>query len=45
MKLTLIADVNLWAARNLAFVLPPPWEHYLKTNKSVKITPSLVQRE
>ena len=44
-KLTLIADVNLWAARNLAIVLPRPWEHYLKTNKSVKITPSLVQRD
>lgn len=44
-KLTLIAYVNLWAARNLAFVLPRPWEHYLKTNKSVKITPSLVQRD
>ena len=44
-KLTLIAYVNLWAARNLAVVLPHAWEQYLKTNKSVKITPSLVQRD
>ncbi|NEO55840.1 MAG: hypothetical protein F6K54_23885 [Okeania sp. SIO3B5] len=44
-KLTLIAYVNLWAARNLAIVLPHAWEQYLKTNKSVKITPSLVQRD
>ncbi len=39
-KLTLIAYVNLWAAINLAIVLPHAWEQYLKTNKSVKITPS-----
>ncbi|NES72971.1 MAG: hypothetical protein F6K24_51135 [Okeania sp. SIO2D1] len=44
-KLTLIAYVNLWVARNLAVVLPHAWEQYLKTNKSVKITPSLVQRD
>lgn len=44
-KLTLIAYVNLWTARNLAIVLPHAWEQYLKTNKSVKITPSLVQRD
>ena len=44
-KLTLLAYVNLWAARNLAIVLPRPWEQYLKTNESVKITPSLVQRD
>ncbi len=44
-KLTLIAYVNLWVARNLAVVLPHHWEQYLKTNKSVKITPSLVQRD
>ena len=29
----------------LAVVLPRHWEQYLKTNKSVKITPSLVQRD
>ncbi len=44
-KLTLLAYVNLWSARNLAFILPRPWEQYLKANESVKITPSLVQRD
>lgn len=44
-KLTLLAYVNLWSARNLATVLPRPWEQYLKINESVKITPSLVQRD
>ena len=44
-KLTLLAYVNLWVARNLAVVLPRPWEQYLKANESVKITPSLVQRD
>ncbi len=44
-KLTLLAYVNLWSARNLAVVLPRPWEQYLKANESVKITPSLVQRD
>ena len=44
-KLTLLAYVNLWSARNLAIVLPRPWEQYLKANESVKITPSLVQRD
>ena len=44
-KLTLLAYVNLWAARDLAVVLPREWEQYLKKNESVKITPSLVQRD
>jgi hypothetical protein len=44
-KLTLLSYVNLWAARKLALVLPRDWEQYLKSNKSVKITPSLVQRD
>ncbi|MDJ0718568.1 MAG: NF041680 family putative transposase [Prochloraceae cyanobacterium] len=44
-KLTLLAYVNLWAARNLAVVLPRDWEQYLKTDREVKITPSLVQRD
>ncbi len=44
-KLILLAYVNLWSARNLALVLPRPWEQYLRANKSVKITPSLVQRD
>ncbi len=29
----------------IAVVLPRDWEQYLKSNKSVKITPSLVQRD
>ena len=45
LKLTLIAYVNLWAARNLTVVLPRHWEQYLRSNKLVKITPSLVQRD
>ena len=44
-KLTLLSYVNLWAARKLAVVLPRDWEQYLKRDKSVKITPSLVQRD
>ena len=44
-KLTLLAYVNLWSARKLATVLPRPWEQYLKQDESVKITPSLVQRD
>ena len=36
-KLTMIAYVNLWAARNLAVVLPREWEQYLKTNESAHI--------
>jgi hypothetical protein len=44
-KLTLLSYVNLWAARKLATVLPRPWEQYLKSDKSVQITPSLVQRD
>ena len=44
-KLTLLAYVNLWSARNLAVVLPRPWENYLTENESVKVTPSLVQRD
>ena len=44
-KLTLLAYVNLWSARNLAVVLPRPWENYLTQNESVKVTPSLVHRD
>lgn len=44
-QLTLLAYVNLWAARKLATVLPRPWENYLTQNESVKITPGLVQRD
>ena len=44
-KLTLLAYVNLWAAKNLAVVLPRPWENYLTQNESLKVSPSLVQRD
>ncbi len=44
-KLTLIAYVNLWSARNLAVVLPRTWSNYLRENESVKLSPSLVQRD
>ncbi len=44
-KLTLLAYVNLWSARNLAVILPRPWENYLTENESVKVSPSLVQRD
>jgi hypothetical protein len=44
-QLTLLAYVNLWTARKLATVLPRPWESYLTQTESVKITPSLVQRD
>ncbi len=44
-KLTLLAYVNLWAARDLAVVLPREWEYHLKTNREIEITPSLVQRD
>ena len=44
-KLTLLAYVNLWAARDLAVVLPREWEQYLKADREINITPSLVQRD
>ena len=44
-KLTLLAYVNLWAARDLAVVLPREWEQYLKADREISITPSLVQRD
>ena len=44
-QLTLLSYVNLWTARKLATILPRPWEHYLTQTESVKITPSLVQRD
>ena len=44
-QLTLLAYIQLWAARNVAQSLPRPWEksHHKKTNHS--LTPSLVQRD
>nr|WP_293107844.1 hypothetical protein [Okeania sp. SIO2F4] len=44
-KLTFIAYINLWVARNNRVFLPHHWEQYLKSKKSVKITPSLVPRD
>ncbi|WP_219884695.1 transposase [Merismopedia glauca] len=44
-QLTLLAYVNLWVFRKLAVILPRPWEYYLTQDKSLKITPSLVQRD
>ncbi len=44
-KLTLLAYVNLWAAKDLAFVLPREWEYHLKINREIQVTPSLVQRD
>ena len=44
-KLTLLAYVNLWAAKDLAVVLPREWEYHLKTDREIQVTPSLVQRD
>ncbi|MGF1488903.1 MAG: NF041680 family putative transposase [Prochloraceae cyanobacterium] len=44
-KLTLLAYVNLWSARDLAVVLPREWEYHLKTDREIQVTPSLVQRD
>ena len=44
-QLTLLAYVQLWAARKLAVSLPRPWERYLPNYKTEKITPSFVQRD
>lgn len=44
-QLTLLAYLNLWKARKLATVLPRPWESYLTQTESLKVTPSLVQRD
>jgi hypothetical protein len=44
-QLTLIAYVNLWAARNLAACFPRDWEKYLPLFKAHNITPSVVQND
>lgn len=44
-KLTLLAYVNLWATKDLAVVLPREWEQYLKADREIQVTPSLVQRD
>lgn len=44
-KLTLLAYVQLWAARELAVHLPRSWERYLNRSPQSHITPSTVQRD
>lgn len=44
-QLTLLAYVQLWAARKLAVHLPRSWERYLYHPCLTKITPSTVQRD
>ena len=40
-QLTLLAYVQLWAARELAVYLPRSWERYLKRSPQGNITPQL----
>jgi len=44
-QLTLLAYVQLWAARELVDNLPRPWEKYHHKKNHNFITPSLVQRD
>ncbi len=44
-QLTLLAHVQLWAARELAVNLPRSWERYLPSSKAGQVTPSVVQRD
>ena len=44
-QLSLLAYVQLWAARTLAVHLPRPWERYLPQPPQGRITPSNVQRD
>jgi len=44
-RLTLLAYVQLWAARELAVHLPRSWERYQKLSPQGKVTPSTVQRD
>lgn len=43
--LVMLAYVQLWAAHALAIALPRPWESYLKTDASTRISPSKVQQD
>jgi hypothetical protein len=45
MQLTLLAYVQLWAARELVDNLPRPWEKYYHSKNHNSITPSRVQRD
>ena len=44
-QLTLLAYVQLWAARSLAVNLPRSWERYLPSSVNGHVTPSLMQRD
>jgi DDE superfamily endonuclease len=44
-QLTLLAYVQLWAARELVDRLPRPWEKYYHKKNHHSMTPSLVQRD
>lgn len=44
-QLVMLAYVQLWAAHTLAIALPRPWESYLKTDASARISPSKVQQD
>ena len=44
-QLTLLAYVQLWAARSLAVNLPRSWERYLPSSVNGQVTPTVVQRD
>lgn len=44
-ELTLLAYIQLWAARELAVHLPRSWERHLQRTTQGNITPSTVQRD
>jgi hypothetical protein len=43
--LVMLDYVQLWAAHALAVALPRPWESYLKSDASARISPSKVQQD
>jgi len=43
-QLVLLAYVQLWAVHFLAVALPLPWQIYIKTDPSARISPSKVQQ-
>ncbi len=44
-QLTLLAYVQLWAARELAVNLPRSWERYLPSSVNGQVSPTVVQRD
>ncbi len=44
-QLTLLAYVQLWAARSLAVNLPRSWERYLPSSVNGQVSPTFVQRD